>query len=118
MFRARLAHLALVAGLGLVSGCTSCYSFTLGAPGGGGLFSRLHHNTPAAPSCGPPATPGCGYSGSPAVDGPNLDGFGGAAGCPCGSGIGSGSLAEPIPTVTTAPHLVPAPVSPTVPYAP
>jgi hypothetical protein len=111
MFRARLAQLALVAGLGLVSGCTSCYSFSLGYPGGGGLFSRLHGNATPAPACCT-GSPGC--TASPCCEGPMLDG----PGISSGPGCGSTPLVEPVPAVTNAPHLVPAPVSPTVPYAP
>ena len=125
MFRARLAQLALVAGLGLVTGCSMCYSSSLGAPGGtgGGLFSRFHQNqnrtvapagdcgcVAASPSCGCAVTPGCGCAAAPCCEGPVMNGFGGFGGYP---GV------EPVPAVTTAPHLVPAPTtSPTVPYMP
>jgi hypothetical protein len=116
MFRARLAQLALVAGLGLVSGCSSCYSVTIGNPGGGGLFSRLHGNgaATAAPCC--PTTPGCGGAASPCCEGPVMDGMGITPGIPCGNG--PAPFVEPVPPVTTAPHLVPAPSAPTVPYTP
>jgi hypothetical protein len=118
MFRARLAQLALVAGLGLVSGCSACYSFSMGAPGGGGggLFSRFHQNRNG--DCGCPATPGGGCAASPCCEGPVLDGFGSIPGVPCGNGGLSAPLVDAVPPITTAPHLVPAPVAPTVPYAP
>jgi hypothetical protein len=113
MFRTRLAHLALAAGLGLVSGCSSCYSVTIGSPGSGsGLFSRLHQNsTPAPAPCNVPVTPGCGCAASPGCDGPIMDGYGGGIPVP---GYGG----EHVPSITNAPHLVTPPAAPTVPYVP
>jgi len=119
MFRARLAQLALVAGLGLVSGCSACYSFSLGAPGGGGgLFSRLHQTPARTGDCPCPPGPGCGCAASPLGEGPILEGLGGVPGVPCGSGAVTPPFVDAVPPVINAPHLVPAPLSPNVPYVP
>ncbi len=137
MFRARLAQVALAAGLGLVTGCSACYSFSLGAPGGGnggGLFSRFHRNTQtptavpavpadcgcvaASPGCDCPVTPGCGCAAAPCCEGPVMGGgyggFGGGYGGFPGA-VEHGAPLTPTPLLSPTPT---APISPTVPYAP
>jgi hypothetical protein len=94
MFRARLASVALAAGIGLVSGCSSDFS----------LRDMFHHKdssvccTPDCPTC-------CGDVGT--IEGPILAPPDAAVVVP----------PPPIPPVVGAPRLVPAPATP-MPYTP
>jgi hypothetical protein len=117
MIRLRLAALTLIAGLGLLSGCSASYSFGrpdgggglgLGLFGhGGGLFNCGRNGTTvsALPDCCPTvgAPDCCGIGGMPGVGGPILDPGGVYGGVP------------PMAVPTVPPSGIPAPPAPGMP---
>jgi hypothetical protein len=97
MFRARLASLALLAGLGLVSGCSGDFS----------LHNLFHRG--ACDTCCPPDCPTCyGGGGLEGLEGPVL---------PPQNGTVIVPGPTTVPPVAGTPRLSPAPATP-YPYTP